>query len=517
MHLLRTETRSLDEAEAAVDLGQTPADILFLSFADSDLALVAAAAAQRPGGAMSLRLANLAMLKHPYSVDLYIEKVARKARFILVRLLGGLDYWRYGVEELSRASQRYNFALAAVPGDAMQDPRLDASSTVRVADLRHIQAVFQHGDVEHIAALLDFIEVLAGTQLKSRKPPEPKPAPAAGLFDVGCRALERPKGHALIVFYRSFLLAKDTAAIEALADALAARELCVTSIFVPSLKDSEATAFIRDAFGRNRPDVIINTTGFSARLDGQAGTLDTAGVPVLQAILAGAIEEQWRENQRGLAAADLAMNVVLPELDGRLISRAIAFKQEGQHRADLEFTPRVHAPSPSRIAFVADLAAAWVTLRKTPPLSRKIACILPDYPGRQGRGGYAVGLDVARSIISIAAMLRDAGYDIGALPPADELMRCLEDRAFTVRVELADYALALEAMPAAFKDSIQTAWGSPEQEAQKGAFVFSILRAGNLIIALQPDRSLSSNRKADYHNAALPPCHSFTAFYAWHG
>ena len=53
MHLLRTEQRSLDEAEAAVDLGQTPAGILFLSFSDSDLGLVAAAAGRRPGGAMS--------------------------------------------------------------------------------------------------------------------------------------------------------------------------------------------------------------------------------------------------------------------------------------------------------------------------------------------------------------------------------------------------------------------------------------------------------------------------------
>ena len=92
MHLLRTEQRSLDEAEAAVDLGQTPAGIWFLSFSDSDLSLVAAAAARREANATSLRLANLGMLKHPYSVDLYVEKAASQARFVLIRLLGGLDY-----------------------------------------------------------------------------------------------------------------------------------------------------------------------------------------------------------------------------------------------------------------------------------------------------------------------------------------------------------------------------------------------------------------------------------------
>src|SRR6202047_437632 len=130
LHLLRTEQRSLDEAEVAVDLGQTPAGILFLSFSDSDLGLVAAAAQRRPGGALSLRLAYLRLLKPPYSVDLYVEKAASQARFVLVRLLGGLDYWRYGVEEFLRAARARNFALAIVPGDAMEDPRLDAAPPV---------------------------------------------------------------------------------------------------------------------------------------------------------------------------------------------------------------------------------------------------------------------------------------------------------------------------------------------------------------------------------------------------
>src|SRR5664279_5849188 len=146
MHLLRTESRSFDEVEAAIDLGQTPAGFLFLSFSDSDLSLVAAAAQRRPD-AMSLRLANLGALKHPYSVDLYIEKAASQARFVLIRLLGGLDYWRYGIEEFSRAARSQNFGLAIVPGDAMEDQRLDEASTVASDDLRRIHAAFQHGGI----------------------------------------------------------------------------------------------------------------------------------------------------------------------------------------------------------------------------------------------------------------------------------------------------------------------------------------------------------------------------------
>ena len=478
MHLLRTEQRSLDEAEAAVDLGQTPAGILFLSFSDSDLGLVAAAAGRRPANAMSLRLANLGMLKHPYSVDLYVEKAASQARFVLVRLLGGLDYWRYGVEEFFRAARARNFALAIVPGDAMDDPRLDAASTVPGADLRHIHAAFQHGGTEHIAALLDFIESRAGTPRAWHEPPALAAIAAAGRFEAGCRRLDGAKGHALIVFYRSFMVAGDTAPVGALADALAARGLDVTAIFVTSLKDADAVAWVRTELAREKPDVIINTTGFSARRDTEGSVLDGAGAPVLQAIFTSATEAQWQENPRGLGAADLAMNVVLPEMDGRLITRAIACKAEAGHRADLEFTPRIHAPLPSRVNFVADLAAAWVTLRKTPRAARKIACVLSDYPSRQGRGGYAVGLDTAKSVASIASSMREAGYGIGPLPRADELMRHLEEGASTERLTLADYVLALDAMPPAFVESMRAQWGNPEAEADEGAFTFPVVRAG---------------------------------------
>ena len=515
MHILRTEPRSLDEAEAAVDLGQTPAGILFLSFSDSDLGLVAAAAGRRPANAMSLRLANLGMLKHPYSVDLYVEKAASQARFVLVRLLGGLDYWRYGVEEFFRAARVRNFALAIVPGDAMEDPRLDAASTVPGTDLRHIHAAFQHGGTEHIAALLDFIESRADAPRAWQEPAAPAAIQAAGCFEADCRRLGGDKGHALIVFYRSFMLAGDTAPIGAFADALAARGLDVTAIFVTSLKDADAVAWVRPELARVKPDVIINTTGFSARLDTEAGVLDGAAAPVLQAIFTSATEARWQENPRGLGAADLAMNVVLPEMDGRLITRAIACKAEAGRRADLEFTPRVHAPLPSRVNFVADLAAAWVRLRKTPRAARKIACVLSDYPSRQGRGGYAVGLDTAKSVASIAASMREAGYAIGPLPRTNELMRHLEERASTERLTRAEYALALDAMPPAFVESMRAQWGNPEAVADEGAFVFPAVRAENLIVALQPDRGIVANRKADYHNTGLPPCHSYVAFYVW--
>ncbi|HXW71048.1 MAG TPA: cobaltochelatase subunit CobN [Methylocella sp.] len=512
MHLLRTESRSLDEAEPAVDLGQSPADVLFLSFSDSDLSLIAAAARRRQG--LSLRLANLSDLKHPYSVDLYIEKAASEVRFVLVRLLGGLDYWRYGVEEFSRLAREKNFALAIVPGDGMEDARLSAASTLSSGELQRIHSAFQSGAVTQITALLDTIDARLRPASGPAAVMAAPPIPAAGRFEEGCRKPDDSAGHAMIVFYRSMMVAEDTLPVLALADALASRRIEVAAVFAASLKDRESIAFLRAELARAKPDVILNATGFSARLDSEASVLEAADTPILQVIFAGLAEAQWRESSRGLRAADLAMYVVLPEMDGRLITRAVACKALAEHQRDLEFTPRIYRPLPSRVSFVADLAASWVRLRGTEPQNRKIACVLSDYPGKKGQAGYAVGLDTAGSVSAIAKAMSNAGYIIGALPETRELMRHLESAASTARLPLADYAAALNAMPSAFVEAVQARWGAPKREAHDGAFAFPILRAGNFLISLQPDRG-GAGRKTSYHDTALPPCHSYIAFYVW--
>ena len=152
MHLLPRDLHRLDEGEAAVDLQQTPGDVVFLSFSDSELRLLAALREARGEGA-SLRCASIAQLKHPFSVDLYLEKVVRHARLVVARLLGGKDYWSYGVEELARLARTNGFALALVPGDAIDDPRLAAASTLDAESTQRIWAYFDRGGPENLVAL----------------------------------------------------------------------------------------------------------------------------------------------------------------------------------------------------------------------------------------------------------------------------------------------------------------------------------------------------------------------------
>ena len=105
----------------------------------------------------SLRLANLAALKHPYSVDLYLETVCSRARFILVRLLGGIEYWRYGVEQLAALAKARGIALALIPGDRFEDARLAEASTLDGASLRLLGSYFEEGGPCNMAACLAFI------------------------------------------------------------------------------------------------------------------------------------------------------------------------------------------------------------------------------------------------------------------------------------------------------------------------------------------------------------------------
>ena len=117
MHLLSTVTAGAADVEQAVDLGQTPGDIVILSAADTELACLAAARGRLRAGFPSLRLANLQRLSHSLSIDLYLDRVVSGARLVVARVLGGRGYWSYGIERLAAFCEARGIGLAALPGD----------------------------------------------------------------------------------------------------------------------------------------------------------------------------------------------------------------------------------------------------------------------------------------------------------------------------------------------------------------------------------------------------------------
>src|SRR3984893_18053388 len=190
MHLLTTSSTNLDEIVEAVDLGQTPGDIVVLSFADSDLAALAAAWEAERASLPSVRLAHLRDLKHPMSVDLWIDRVGAHAKVIVVRLLGGLDWWRYGVERLAAIARDRGIALALLPGEDRDDLRLAEASTLGAEELATLLRFFREGGQDHLVALLPRLPRHAGETIEA---PAPRVVPrlAAYLPGEGAFGIER--------------------------------------------------------------------------------------------------------------------------------------------------------------------------------------------------------------------------------------------------------------------------------------------------------------------------------------
>lgn len=510
MHILAEQIRSLDDSVAAVDLGQSPAEIVALSFTDSDLGLVAAVHDRLGADKPSLRLASLAALRHPYSVDLYLEKVAAKARFVLVRLLGGADYWRYGVDQLAMLARSEGIDLALIPGDNRPDPRLAEASTLPREELERLERWFAFGGPDNIAAALAYVAARLG---RNTTWTEPAPQPAFGVFP----RLGTSDRRVLIVGYRALVNAGDAAPIEAMAGELATAGFAVQPVWVTSLKDPEVAGPLNEVLASFKPDIIVNCTAFSARRKDGTTLLDAAGVPVIQAPLSTLSREAWVASSRGLSATDLAISVVLPEVDGRLDGPVISFKAPTDRAEALEYTPIHHLPDHAGIARLVRLVECWTRLSRTARADRRIGLVLSNYSGKGGRTAYAVGLDGPASLVAIADDIRTAGYSVGALPEQKELIAALESGREGITIPLTDYRNWFATLPEAFRASMATAWGEPEADplVQDGAFHLAAMVAGHLVIAVQPDRGRPELRAADHHDPNLPPRHAYAAFYLW--
>lgn len=525
MHLLATTSATLDEIAEAVDLGQPPGDIVVLSFADSDLAALAAAWLDERDLLPSVRLAHLRNLRHPMSVDLWIDRVAAHAKIIAVRLLGGRDWWSYGVERLAALARQRGIALAVLPGEDRDDVRLTEASTLSAAELAALLAYFREGGRDNLRMLLRRLARHAGSDLKvGNAVPVPRCAgylPERGAIDLDALIATLPAGRPVvpIIFYRALLLASDTAPIDALCNALATRGLAPTPLVVTSLKDREADSFLRDALKRLDPDAIVTTTAFAAGgSTDQPTAIDDAGVPVLQIVSATTRRNAWRDGARGLIAADLAMHVVLPELDGRILFGTIAFKDPLPPQDALAFTALASRPEPDRVAMAAERIAALVHLRELPRGERRIAVLMPDYPGAPGRSGYAVGLDVPASVIALIDDLAAEGYAVAGTPRTSRnLIDALNRGHGDATLSVGDYRQLLAQLPNQAVAAIHAAWGAPEEDSDlwEGGFHFRASSFGNVLVALPPDRGRRAERRADYHDPDLPPRHALVAFGLW--
>ncbi|TIW80516.1 MAG: cobaltochelatase subunit CobN, partial [Mesorhizobium sp.] len=240
--------------------------------------------------------------------------------------------------------------------------------------------------------------------------------------------------------------------------------LAAVPVFVSSLKDPGSLAFVENAIASLKPAAIITATAFASGAEPGVETLfDRAGVPVFQVIVATTRRDVWENNQRGLAPADLAMHVVLPELDGRILAGAISFKGESDVDPALGHRALANRPEPDRVTQVAKRVAAFIRLRETSRAERKLAILIPDYPSAPGRTGYAVGLDVPSSVLVMLHDLSEQGYAVDGIPQTPrELLDLLERGDSGLGFD--DYRAFSIELPTSAIAAVDAAWGRADQE-----------------------------------------------------
>jgi cobaltochelatase CobN len=511
-------------ADGVIFVEQEPAPIVVITAADTDIQTLAAASTQLPEGFPAVRVVNLLQLQQQLTIDTYAEDVLSQAQVIIVRLIGGQAYWSYGLDVVEETAKQTGATLIVLPGDERPDPTLVSHSTAALNVVNRVWQYFIEAGVENYQNLLKFV---AAEFLDHPIEYEtPQPVPRIGIYGGNLDLNQPLKSSAAILFYRAHYLSGNTAAIAALCNALIEQGLIPIPIFVSSLKEPDVQKELIQ-YCRQGVAVILNTTSFSlASLETDTPQVDlweTLNVPVFQVIFSGGSLDMWQGSSQGLTPRDMAMNVALPEVDGRIISRAVSFKTVQAQNETLQTDVVVYEPERSRINFVAKLAANWIKLRQTPVNERKIALILANYPNRDGRLANGVGLDTPASCLEILKTLRAQGYEVDEIPDTSDALihaltqgvtndpEALELRAVRQTLSKDAYQAHFETLPTAVQDGIETRWGKSEE----AIFPIAGIQFGNVFVGIQPARGYDRDPSLNYHAPDLEPPHPYLAFYHW--
>lgn len=538
------------KTDGVIFVDQTPASIVFMTAADTDIQCLAQVLQVCPEDMPTLRVVNILQLQQQLAIDTYAETILQQAQIIVLRLLGGRAYWSYGLEVTQAIAVETGAAFLVLPGDDRPDPDLMGHSTVPLQVANRFWRYLIEGGVANLRhGLMELCDRYLQTQFH---PPAPQPVARIGLYsgvanrDIGHQRIGQSttKGEDCprigLLFYRAHYLAGNTTPIDALCKALQERHLYPIPVYVSSLQDPDVQAELVTLLRHEAPngiDVLLNTTSFAvARLDAAAPQLalwQQLNVPVLQVILSGGTCAGWQQNPMGLSPRDIAMNVALPEVDGRVITRAISFKTTATHHRGLETNVVTYEPVGDRVHFVANLATNWAQLRRTSAPERRIALVLANYPTRNGRLANGVGLDTPQSCIEILQALQTAGYTVSHSPhTGDALIQRLTQqvtndpegvgwRPVAQSLSLANYQAFFATLPLAVQQGVTTRWGSPHEACvpsvpgDEPSFPIAGLQLGHVFVGIQPSRGYDQDPSLNYHAPDLEPTHAYLAFYAW--
>jgi cobaltochelatase CobN len=440
---------------------------------------------------------------------------------VVVRLLGGRKTWPEGVAAL-RAT---GLPVILLGGETDPDAELMALSTVPAGVAAEALDYLREGGVGNLRELARFLSdtiLLTGDAFAP-----PVAMPSYGVH--GSYEIDTARPTVGVVFYRAHELSGNTAFVDTLCERIETSGGNALPVFCGSLRGADDR--LLDVLGR--ADAVITTVlAAGGAADGEegawdAGALATLGVPVIQGLCLTTTRAAWDESDAALTPMDAAMQVAIPEFDGRLISVPFSFKEEGPDGIP------VYVADPERSSRVAEIALRHARLRQVPSAEKKVAVVLSSYPTKHSRVGNAVGLDTPASAVRLLRTMADAGYDLGGEPPedGDALIHALiaagghdvewlteeQLRRAPARVSLETYARWFAALPESLRARMREHWGEPPGElyVDDGEIVLASLRFGNVVLMIQPPRGFGENPVAIYHDPDLPPSHQYLAAYRW--
>ncbi len=545
MHLIATIPGGWNPNDDGIFyIDQQPGDIVFLSAGDTEIHTFNEAYKQLyriEGDALpSFRMANLVYLKQELTIDTYLEEVLEKAKVIVCSMLGGMSYYKYLITSLIELQERVGNTVLFIPAHE-PDFELMKHSSVDIQIVHQCRQYLQEGGKENAIALFNYLRnAFFNTQLTI-----PPPQSIADVFlytpQTGMVTQEQlttiidpAKPTTVLLAYRTHYVANNMSPLWAMIEALQARGMNAFVVFASNLRDSRLVAQVQDLMihaGTRAIHAIINTTGFTIKpMDGTSFIFEHLKVPVLQAICATANKEVWKEGLFGLPPTDIAMNIALPEIDGRIIGRAVSFKKEVEKDRLTDSSILHYEAYIPACEFMAELAQRWARLSYLKNEDKKVAIILPNYPNKDSRLANGVGLDTPESCIVLLNALKAEGYTLGTHLPKSgtELMHWITQmttnditttmtRPHALVFETADFKDSFSKLSQALQDKVHTQWGTPEDDpyyTDKG-FIVSGFLLGNIFVSIQPSRGYNQDPQAIYHSPDLPPTYQYLAYYFW--
>jgi len=516
---------------------QPTAPVLFLTSASSDISALARVLDTQKQSFWhdGIRALPLDSLSHPAQIDHYLAVCTGETQLIVIRLLGGRGHWSYGLEQCcSWLANQPGRQLLVLAGTSEQDRELHSLSSQPEPFCDAMALLLREGGADNLQQWLDGLQWILSTASDKAFATDPPSLTLTASPDPDPYDWRQEEGPRIgVLLYRAHRQSADVHWCDVLLEALRSQGLVPKALWVSSLRDLAVQRAVKDLYRQQDVELVITSTSFASVQFSEAGLgaplWDELDRPVLQMLSSGRSRDRWQDSFQGLDPIDLSLQVVLPELDGRITTRIGAFREVD--RADERLCTAVKRlePDDAGLNWIAEHAKAWVRLRSTEAKQRSLALVLANYPLRNGRLANGVGLDTPASCLNILRWLRDDGFDLGERLPEDPellIQQVLDGRTNDPEshtrppmtyLPLSHYQHWWRSLPEVARSPILERWGPPENAVDLEPLGFAIhgVRFGRVVVLVQPSRGYDADQLSDLHSPDLPPPHRYLAQYLW--